>query len=248
MVNRPALARFALFLVVFTLLIAPGSATSTIMSEGGFPEVIPDDPTLEYVWNIPLKLVLLDFVFMAAPLLFLPVQFLISVTVWLILGQRRISRKNALEHETRRAAYLCIRENPGINHATLSCKMGVNVGTLRYHTEILCKMGRIVSENDHGALRYYTGIRAARESRRDAYPLNETRKRMLDLLMQNPGMARKEVASALDVTIASATWHMGLLIREGTIRSEKDGRMVRYYPQRDIVRPPGADRGVDATG
>ena len=248
MVNRPALARFALFLIVFALLITPGSATSTIMSEGGFPEVIPDDPTLEYVWNIPLKLVLLDFVFMAAPLLFLPVQFLISVSVWLILGQRRISRKNALEHETRRAAYLCVRENPGINHAALSRMLGINVGTLRYHIEILCETGQIVSESNHGVLRYYTGIRAARESKRSAYPLNEMRKRMLGLLMQNPGMTRKEVASALDVTGATVTWHMGLLIREGTIRSEKDGRMVRYYPQRDIVRPPGADRGVDATG
>ena len=74
MVNQPALARFALFLIVFTLLITPGSATSTILSEGEFPEMVPDDPTLEYVWNIPLKLILLDFVFMTAPLLFLPVQ------------------------------------------------------------------------------------------------------------------------------------------------------------------------------
>lgn len=71
---------------------------------------------------------------------------------------------------------------------------------------------------------------------------------MLGLLMQNPGMTRKEVASALDVTGATVTWHMGLLIREGTIRSERDGRMVRYYLQRDVVRPPGVDRGVDATG
>ncbi len=38
MVNQPALARFALFLIVFTLLITPGSATSTILSEGEFPE------------------------------------------------------------------------------------------------------------------------------------------------------------------------------------------------------------------
>lgn len=248
MPNRPIPARLALFLIVFALLITPGSAAGTEPSEWEFPEMIPDDPTLEYVWNIPLKLILLDFVFMTAPLLFFPVQLLISVSVWLYLGQRRISRKNALEHDTRRAAYLCIRENPGINHATLSRRLGVNVGTLRYHIEILCETGQIVSENDHGLLRYYTNSRATREGKRGAYPLNETRKRMLDLLGRNPGMMRKEVASALGITGASVTWHMGLLIQSGAVRSEKDGRMVRYFPGHDVVRHSRADRSVDATG
>ncbi len=248
MPNRPVPARLALFLIVFALLITPGSAASAEPSEWEFPEMIPDDPIPEYIWNIPLKLILLDLVFMTAPLLFLPVQLLISVSVWLCLGQRRISRKNALEHDTRRAAYLCIRENPGINHATLSRRLGINVGTLRYHIEILCETGQILSEHDHGLLRYYINSRAAREGKRGAYPLNETRKRMLDLLGRNPGMMRKEVAFALGITGASVTWHMGLLIQSGDVRSEKDGRMVRYFPEHDVVRHPRADRSVDATG
>jgi predicted transcriptional regulator len=242
------LARLALLLIVLPLLILPGSAAGTEPSEWEFPEMIPDDPVPEYIWNIPLKLILLDFVFMTAPLLFLPVQLLISVSVWLCLGQRRISRKNALEHDTRRAAYLCIRENPGINHASLSRKLRVNIGTLRYHIEILCETGQILSEHDHGLLRYYINSRAAREGKRGVYPLNETRERMLDLLGRNPGMMRKEVASALGITGASVTWHMALLIRDGVVRREQDGRMVRYFPGGDVVRHSGADRGVDATG
>ena len=248
MPNRPALARLALFLIVFTLFITPGSAAGTGTSEWEFPEMIPDDPVPEYIWNIPLKLILLDFVFMTAPLLFLPVQLLISVSVWLFLGQRRISRKNALEHDTRRAAYLCIRDNPGINHASLSRRLGVNVGTLRYHIETLCETGKILSEHDRGLLRYYANSRAVREGKRGAYPLNETRKRMLDLLVQDSGMTRKEVASALGITGASVTWHMRLLIQGGAVRSEKDGRMVRYFPRWDVLRHSGADRSVDATG
>ncbi|WP_048183203.1 winged helix-turn-helix transcriptional regulator [Methanoculleus sediminis] len=238
------LARGALLLIALLLIIAPGSATGTISSEGEFPETIPDDPAPLYIWNVPPKLLLLDFVFMTAPLLFLPVQFLISVTVWLILGQRRISRKNVLEHDTRRAAYLCIRENPGINHASLSRRLGVNIGTLRYHLATLCETGQIVAERDHGQLRYYTNGRTAREG--EGYPINGTRKQILDLLAQDPGMARKEVVSALGISGASVTWHMALLIRDGAVRSERDGRMVRYFPRRDIVSR--ADRGADATG
>src|SRR5690606_8254826 len=92
MPNRPVLARLALLLIVLMLLFTPGSAAGTGPSEREFPEMIPDDPIPEYIWNIPLKLVLLDFVFMNAPLLLLPVQFLISVFAWLCLGHRRISR------------------------------------------------------------------------------------------------------------------------------------------------------------
>ena len=238
------LARLALLLVALLSIIAPGSATGIISSEGEFPETIPDDPAPLYIWNVPLKLILLDFVFMTAPLLFLPVQFLISVTVWLILGQRRIFKKNALEHDTRRAVYLCIQENPGINHASLSRGLGVNIGTLRYHLATLSETGQIVAERDHGFLRYYANGRAAREG--EGYPLNGTRKQILDLLAWDPGITRKEVASALGITGASVTWHMGLLIQSGAVRSEKDGRMVRYYPGRDIVSR--TNRGVDATG
>ena len=171
MVNRPALARFALFLVVFTLLIAPGSATSTIMSEGGFPEMIPDDPTLEYVWNIPLKLILLDFVFMTAPLLFLPVNF-ISVTVWLILGKRRISRRTP---RTRNPP--CGVSASGKSGSTMLPlpHAGINVGTLRTILRSSARRGRGIGEQP----RRHT-IRAAREQE-SAYPLNEMRKRMFGL-------------------------------------------------------------------
>lgn len=248
MPNRPVLARLALLLIVLMLLFTPGSAAGTGPSEREFPEMIPDDPIPEYIWNIPLKLVLLDFVFMNAPLLLLPVQFLISVFAWLCLGHRRISRKNALEHDTRRAAYLCIRDNPGINHSTLSHMLGVNAGTLRYHLETLCETGQIVSEHGHGLLWYYANGRAARRGEKTGYTLNGTRKLILDLLGRNPGMTRKEVASALGIAGASVTWHMAPLVREGVIRSEKDGRMVHYFPRQDGLQSIRADRSVDATG
>ncbi|MDV2481001.1 winged helix-turn-helix transcriptional regulator [Methanoculleus sp. Wushi-C6] len=244
MSNPLPLVRSTLLFIVFLSAITPGSAVGTGNSEWEFPEAISDDTTPEYIWNVPLKLVLLDFVFMTAPLLFLPVQFLIAAAAWLWLGHRRISRKNALDHDTRRAAYLCIRENPGINHATLSRMLGVNIGTLRYHLATLCETGKILAERDHGQLRYYANGRAAREG--EGYPLNGTRKQILDLLAQDPGMMRKEVASALGIAGASVTWHMALLIREGAVRSERDGRMMRYFPRRDVVSR--ADRGVDVTG
>jgi len=241
--QRP-LARSTLLLIILLSIIAPGSAAGTISSGWEFPETIPDDPVPEYIWNVPLKLILLDFVFMTAPLLFFPAQILISVAVWLVLGQRRISRKNVLEHDTRRAAYLCIRENPGINHASLSHRLGINIGTLRYHLATLCETGQIVTERDHGQLRYHANGRAAREG--EGYPINGTRREILDLITQNPGIARKDVASALGISGASVTWHTGLLIRDGAVWSERDGRMVRYFLRRDVQSRQ--NRGADATG
>ncbi len=243
MLNQ-SLSRTVLLLTVLMLLFPPGSAAPTVLGEGEFPELVPDDATLVYTWNVPLKLLLLDFVFMTAPLLFLPVQILITAAAWFCLGHRRISRKNALEHDTRCAAYLCIRENPGINHSSLSRRLGINAGTLRYHLAALCETRKIRSEHTHGLLRYYANGRAAGEG--EGYPLNGTRRRILDLLAQDPGMTRKELASALDIAGASVTWHMTQLIWEGAVRSEKDGRMVHYFPQQDVLQYP-ADRGANAT-
>ncbi|PKL61513.1 MAG: ArsR family transcriptional regulator [Methanomicrobiales archaeon HGW-Methanomicrobiales-2] len=245
MLNQP-LARIALLFIFFLFTISLGSAASTDLDAEEFPELAPDDPAPVYIWNVPLKLVLLDFVFMTAPLLFFPVQLLITAAGWLYLGHRRISPKNALEHDTRRAAYLCIRENPGINHSSLSRRLEINVGTLRYHLATLCETGKVRSEHDHGLLRYYASGRVAREE--EGYPLNGTRRRILGLLMQDLGMTRKEVASALDITGASVTWHMALLIQDGAVRNEKDGRMVRYFPRRDVLQYIRVDSGANAIG
>lgn len=244
MSNKLSLARAALLLALLFTII-PGSASSAGLGEGEFPELAPGDPAQEYIWNIPLKLVLLDFVFMTAPALLLPVQILIAAGAWFWLGHRRISRKNVLEHDTRRAAYLCIRENPGINRAALSRKLGVNVGTLRYHLATLCETRKIRSEHAHGFLRYYANGRAAGEE--EDYHLKGTRRQILDLLAQDPGMTRTELASALDIAGSSVAWHIVLLIREEAVRSEKSGRRVRYFPRQDAFRYP-IGRGVDATG
>ena len=243
MSNQLSCARTALLLVLLFVII-PGSTVGAGLGEGEFPELAPDDPAPIYIWNVPLKQVLLDFVFMTAPLLFLPAQYLITAAVWFCLGHRRISRKNALEHDTRRAAYLCIRENPGINHASLSRRLGINVGTLRYHLATLCEMGKIRSEHTHGLLRYYANGKRGHEG--ESYSLSGTRREILDLITRNPGIARKDVASALGISGASVTWHMSKLIRDGVVWRERDRRMVRYFPRRDIVFR--ADRGADATG
>lgn len=243
MSNQLSCARTALLLVLLFVII-PGSTVGAGLGEGEFPELAPDDPAPIYIWNVPLKLVLLDFVFMTAPLLFLPAQYLITAAVWFCLGHRRISRKNALEHDTRRAAYLCIRENPGINHASLSRRLGINVGTLRYPLATLCEMGKIRSEHTHGLLRYYANGKRGHEG--ESYSLSGTRREILDLITRNLGIARKDVASALGISGASVTWHMSKLIRDGVVWRERDRRMVRYFPRRDIVFR--ADRGADATG
>lgn len=229
MAKRPLFTKVALLSIALLLSIAPGSAADTILNEGEFPEWGIDDPIPLSVWNVPLKLILLDFVFMNAPLLFLPVQILIVASAWAFLGHRKISGKNALNHETRRAAYLYIRANPGTTLSVLSPRLGVNAGTLRYHLEVLCETGKIHSEHDRGFLRYYASRRAALERETAEHPHYGTRKRILDLLVEEPGMTRKEIASTLGIAGSSVTWHMARLIRDGAVRSERDGRAVRYF-------------------
>lgn len=172
----------------------------------------------------------------SAPALFIPVQLLFSLFAWLHLGHKRVLCRNVLENETRYAVYTCILENPGVRMRSLSRTLGVNIGTLRYHVVVLCRMGRIVAEQNTGGMRYYVSTNTCSDlEKKLAGYLNEHPKiRMINLILQHPGIVRKGIASRLIMSGPNVTWHMRSLTREGIVRSERDGRNVRYYLCPDV--------------
>ena len=119
---------------------------------------------------------------------------------------------------------------------SLSRTLGVNIGTLRYHVVVLCRMGRIVAEQNTGGMRYYVSTNTCSDlEKKLAGYLNEHPKiRMINLILQHPGIVRKGIASRLIMSGPNVTWHMRSLIREGILKSERDGRNVRYYLCPDV--------------
>jgi len=122
------------------LLSSTVCATSIQPVYGAYPERLPSDLTALYLWNEPPSILILEFVCVSAPVLFVSVQLLFSLSLWLRLGQKRLACQNILENEIQNVVYTCIRENPGIRMRSLSQMLGVSIGSLRYHVGVLCQM------------------------------------------------------------------------------------------------------------
>ncbi len=58
---------------------------------------------------------------------------------------------------------------------------------------------------------------------------HETRRRILDLLRDRPGIAVGEVASKFDVSRIAIMKHLHVLEEAGLVHSEKSGRVRRLY-------------------
>jgi len=112
----------------------------------------------------------------------------------------------------------------------------MNIGTLRYHVSVLCRMGKVVAEQNSRRISYYvnTGIPTDLEKVVAEFLDERPKSRILSLVLQYPGITRKDIASRLIMSGPNITWHMKSLIREGIVRSEKDGRNVRYYLCPDV--------------
>ncbi|MFY1644954.1 winged helix-turn-helix transcriptional regulator, partial [Methanoculleus bourgensis] len=149
------IARIAL--IVFCILLLPFAVCATPIQpvHGPYPEQLPSDPTPLYVWNVPLNILILEFVCVSSPALFIPMQLLFSLSVWLRLGQKRVTYRNVLDNENRNAVYMCIQENPGIHMKALSRVLGMNIGTTRYHMEVLCRVGKVFPEQNSGGVSYF---------------------------------------------------------------------------------------------
>ncbi len=232
MVTRVRIAGVAL--VVFCLALLPSTACAAAVQDA-YPEVVDlGDQTPVYVWNIPLDIVVLGTVSLSIPAL-IPILAVFPLLACLHFGHKRVLHHNVLENEIRNTVYLCIRENPGINASSLARLLGMSLGTLRYHVEMLCRTGIVVSEQNCRGLRYYadTSVCPDLERKVSGYLNEESKSRILTIVLQHPGSTRKEIASRLIMSGANVTWHMKPLLRDGIVRDEKKGRFVRYYLRAD---------------
>ena len=112
----------------------------------------------------------------------------------------------------------------------------MNIGTLRYHVGVLCRMGKVVAEQNCTGISYYGSGEPfpELEKRITGYSYEFPKGRIISLVLQHPGIARKDIASRLIMSGPNVTWHMRSLTREGIVKSERDGRNVRYYLCQDV--------------
>ncbi|MDD2472544.1 MAG: winged helix-turn-helix transcriptional regulator [Methanoculleus sp.] len=229
----PSTVRIAL--AVFCLVLLPSAGSAVSVQPGIYPEQFLSDPTPLYIWNVPLKVIILGIVSgVDTTAFFMLMQAILSLPLWLRLGHKKILKANVLENEARRKIYVCIRENSGVHLHTLSSRLELNIGTLRYHLGVLCEMKMVIPEHGCGFTRYRVNKNVPGQAYPDlekkvnGYLCGPAKKRLLTLILQNPGINRKEIASRLELSGSGVAWHMKTLILEGIVRCDRRGKHVEY--------------------
>lgn len=145
-------------------------------------------------------------------------------------GQRRIYRKNLLEHPMRAAIYTTIVSNPGIDLAAISQMVVMNRQTLRYHLDLLESFHKITVMRERGTTRYFenSGRYGAIEQRLLLHIRSPTAGTILALIRSNPGITQSMIAAQIECSAPTVRWHMHRLLDDGIVTAEHRGRNTLY--------------------
>ena len=87
-------------------------------------------------------------------------------------------------------------ENPGATLATIQKELGMNQGTLRYHLEYLESEGRVKALSKGNRKVYFTYGSSGPGAVDPFADLSREQRRLLTLIMENPGISRRQLISA----------------------------------------------------
>lgn len=199
------------------------------MDTGTPLETVPVD-----FWDLPPGIIILALALSVSSFIGFPVELFLFVKLYAFLGYRRISQVTILSNEARNRIYSCIQDNPGISYNALVRMTEVKRGTLRYHLILLKLGGKITAHEASGSIHYFAnfGLYSGVEKTVITYLRNATDRRILQLLMENSQVTRKEIGNDLGLSASTVSWRMKRLGDENLIWIEKTGKNVRYgiYP------------------
>lgn len=91
-----------------------------------------------------------------------------------------------LNYEKRKTIYEKISENPGLHLRELNRNIDFSFGSLRYHLNYLIKKGLVITESDHGFIRYYSSKNVCKTDRKILNLLQyDTIRKILIIFMMN---------------------------------------------------------------
>lgn len=68
------------------------------------------------------------------------------------------------------------------------------------------------------------------DSERDFLLLNENRKKIIDMVLENPGVSVTDIKLKLNLANGVLSYHLNILIKGGHLKTEKEGIYTRIWP------------------
>ncbi len=139
----------------------------------------------------------------------------------------RLREEELLKQEKRKRIYEHITENPGIHFRGIQKELGLEVGTLSHHMNILEKEQLIVSEQDRNNRRFWVaGVNRDLEQVR----LSRIQENILKEIQAEPGITQVQISKRLGVSRKVVFYHVKFLASSEMVSEEKVKRRAHYYP------------------
>jgi len=142
-------------------------------------------------------------------------------------------KRSKIEHGTRYEILGYLKARPGAHYTELKDNLDLNDGSLVHHLRVLEKEDKIYSKRvGKYKLFYVTSYR--RETSFGDY-LTPFQKRILELILNNPGMVPKNLSRILDRSQTDISYHLTELNRNGILEKRKKGRNIQYFIRDEYI-------------
>ena len=154
----------------------------------------------------------------------------------------RVQREGSFENETRRRIFDLVRQRPGQSIAEIASVVGVSHSTASYHLERLLEFNLLAATQDGNKMRFFVngGLFTEEDRRVLAALSNAETRRVLAVILANPGSYRAELTALLQVSSPTVNWHLSRLLAAGLVVEEPRGR------NRYLFADPARLRGLFA--
>jgi predicted transcriptional regulator len=148
-----------------------------------------------------------------------------------ITGLAKIKRKELLDNASRNLVYTAIRKNPGINPSEIETITQLTNKNVMYHLNKLLDYHMIVVEKSANGKGYFQNSAASTSSDRMAvlHSKNPNERLIIEILLANPGISRKEISTIASISGPSVSWHISRLVSDNIVEKIKRGTIVHHF-------------------
>lgn len=141
----------------------------------------------------------------------------------------RLSREELLENETRAEIVDLLEDEPGLSMQEVADRTGLGWGTIVYHLSRLEENDFIHSREAGKARRFFpAGDVTPQEATELALLNEETPRRIVQALLEEPDLNGRDLADRLDLAPSTISKHVTRLEDAGLVEGDEDGEAKRY--------------------
>jgi len=125
--------------------------------------------------------------------------------------------------------YNFVKKNPGIHFRGICNGLGLSIGVVQYHLDLLTSAGLLSVCNDGRCKRFF-GSKIFTETDMKTISLlrHDTTRKILTDLLQSDSVFHRDLARMLGITSQALTWQMNRLRKAGLVEAVKEGMSVKY--------------------